>query len=432
MLLELLRRDREPLDELGRREDAVSPVPTGREKVCEQRLEDAEALRGHGPGGPVDGCGDHAGLGRAGRCGGCAFMRGPRRARALDDEPAELGGLEGERAAVLTEDPAREQLRRCVPRREHVSIDVVALAAVRALDPPGGVGRNFDSRFPDVVPELPLGAPAVQLDIEVGRQPEVALAARREANVRANARDAERADVRAVEIVADHVPRAVLGQEGVRVERALLFGVRVDRPVPELHRALLRDRTLELPEAALQLRRVIGIAHERPHRRARRQRGEAAGRPAECEVLQREPQGLGVGEAPFEEVEARLEGGELLVVELQLRQEVTLGPKRVELLAGELVPLAVERNAERDELGAVGVEASRERLIAHLLVTLDVRLDVARGQRPAFRHQKRDQRQLTDQLVRIVGHSMSEPIGRTVSARYAATRARSRCWCDGQ
>ena len=52
--------------------------------------------------------------------------------------------------------------------------------------------------------------------------------------------------------------------------------------------------------------------------------------------------------------------------------------------------------------------------------------------RVLLRHQKRDQRQLTDQLVRIVGHSMSEPIGRTVSARYAATRARSRCWCDGQ
>ena len=131
-----------------------------------------------------------------------------------------------------------------------------------------------------------------------------------------------------------------------------------------------------------------------------------ARRAAEREVLQREPQRLGVGEAAFEEVEAGLQRGELLVVELELGQEVALRAQRVQLLAGELVALAVERHAERDELRAVGVEAPRERLVAHLLIALDVRLDVARGQRPPLRHQERDQRELANQLVGVVAHSL--------------------------
>ena len=102
----------------------------------------------------------------------------------------------------------------------------VALAAVGALDPPGGVGRDLDRGAADDVAELPFGAAAVVLDVELGRQPEVTLATRREADVGADARDAERADVVAVEIVADHVPRAVLGQQRVRVERPLLSSSR--------------------------------------------------------------------------------------------------------------------------------------------------------------------------------------------------------------
>ena len=213
----------------------------------------------------------------------------------------------------------------------------VALAAVRALDPPGGVGGDLDLRVADDLAELPLGAAAVVLDVELRRQPEVALAPRREANVGADARDAERADVVALDVVSDHVPRAVLRQQRVRIERALLFLVAVDRPVAELDGALLRDRALELAEPSLKLRRVVGVAHLDAHRGVRRRRGERAGRAAEREVLQRKPQRLGVGEPAFEEVEARLERGELLVVELELRQEVALGAQRVELFAGELV-----------------------------------------------------------------------------------------------
>src|SRR5439155_12244878 len=127
-------------------------------------------------------------------------------------------------------------------------------------------------------------------------------------------------------------------------------------------------------------------------------------RAAEREVLQRKPERLGIREPSFEEVEARLERRKLLVVELELRQEVPLGAKRVQLFAGELVALRVEWHPERDELCAVRVETAGERLVAHLLVALDVRLDVARGERPALRHQEGDERELPDQLVGVMAH----------------------------
>ena len=220
------------------------------------------------------------------------------------------------------------------------------------------------------------------------------------------------------------------GRSAYGIERPLLLLVAVDRPVAELDRALLRDRALELAEAALQLRRVVGIAHLDADRGAGRRRGERPGRAAEREVLQRQPQRLGVREAPFEQEEARLERGQLLVVELELGQEVALGAQRVELLARELVALRVERHAECDELCAVGVEAPRERLVAHLLVALDVRLDVARRQRAPLRHQERDQRELTNQLVGVVAQDLSGRLRRAYAGEgEPSARSRRRLCC---
>ena len=149
------------------------------------------------------------------------------------------------------------------------------------------------------------------------------------------------------------------------------------------------------------------------------------GRASEREVLEREPQRLRVGEPPLQQVQAGLERGELVVVELERRQEVALGAKGVELLAGVLVALRVEWDAEAHELGTVGVEAPRERLVAHLLVPLDVPLDVARGQRPQLRHQKRDQGELANQLVGVVTHSTSLQVDCAASSA-AAENIRSR------
>ena len=174
---------------------------------------------------------------------------------------------------------------------------------------------------------------------------------------------------------------------------------------------------------------------------------------AESEVLEREAQRLRVGELPFEGVERGLQRRELVLVEVELVEEVMLGAEGVELLAGELVALRGERHAERGQLGPVGVEPAGERLVGHLRVALDVSLHVARGERSSLRHEECDERQLTDELVGVVGHAQRYPTAGHVRARAkcqerpgaaegsalqaaAAARAgsvvRSRCWCDGQ
>ena len=188
---------------------------------------------------------------------------------------------------------------------------------------------------------------------------------------------------------ADHVPDPTIVQQAVGIQRALGLLAAGHRPVGELHRALLRDRRLELRQPPGHLGRVVRIAHLDAHR-SRRGRLVSQGRPAEREVLEREPERLRVCELALEQVEAGLERRKLVVGQLELREEVVLRAQRVQLLAGELVPLGVERDAEVAQLGTVGVEPSREGLVGHLGVPLDVPLDVAGGQRTPLRHQECD------------------------------------------
>ena len=190
-------------------------------------------------------------------------------------------------------------------------------------------------------------------------------------------------------------------KQPVGVERALGLLAARHRPVAELHRALLGDRGLELREAAGHLRGVVGVAHlDADGRCGRRLVGEPG--PAERKVLEREPQRLRVREFPLEEVEAGLERGQLVVGQVERRQEVALGAERVQLLAGELVTLGLERDAEVAQFRPVGVEPARECLVRHLRIALDVALHVPRRQRPALGHQECHQRELADQLVGVV------------------------------
>src|SRR4030095_1146924 len=76
----------------------------------------------------------------------------------------------------------------------------------------------------------------------------------------------------------------------------------------------------------------------------------------------------------------------------------------VQLFACELVALGLEGHSESCELCPIRVEATCEGLVGHLAVALDVRLHVAGGQQSPLRHQERDQRELPDQLVRVMGH----------------------------
>ncbi len=95
--------------------------------------------------------------------------------------------------------------------------------------------------------------------------------------------------------------------------RALGLAVGRDRPVAEPHGALLGDRLLELREPGGDL---VGVerGQELHGRRLRPGVGARPG-PAQREVLEREPQGLGVGELALQQVETGLERRELVVGE---------------------------------------------------------------------------------------------------------------------
>src|ERR1051325_10461155 len=398
VLLELLLRDVEPLDEVGRRDLGVDVVAALVQEVGEQCLQHREPLRVHRGRRPL-----HlflvvpVGLGSQARRLLLVLLADElERSREL---AAQLLGLAGNRPPVVPQHPRREQPQARILGHEDAVLDTPA-ASVGALHPPGGVAADLDARLADGVADLPRGPAAILVDVQLGRQAEVPLAAGGEADLAANSRDPERALVLGLEILADDVPGARVLEERVGVDRPLALLVARDRPVRELDRALLRDGGLELAQPALHLGGVLGVEHLDAHRRLCRRLGET--RATESEVLQREAKRLRVGELAFEQVQRGLQRGELVVRQLQRGEEVPLGAHVVELLAGVLVALRGERHAEALELRAVGVEPPRERLVGHLLVALDARLDLARGDGTPLRHQERDQRELADQLVGVV------------------------------
>ena len=273
------------------------------------------------------------------------------------------------------------------------------------MHPPGGVALHLDPRDADLLSDLPRARDAVGIDIELRRLAKVALAPRREADVRPDPRDAERPGRVAVEVVPDDVPDPFVESECIRVEAALGLPLAGRRPVPKLDRPLLRDRRLELGKSRGELWGIVG--RRDPDALSGRCGRVPEPRPAEREVLEREPERLGVCELPLERIERGLQRGQLVLLQVELVEEVVLRAERVELLARELVPLGHERYAERGELGAIRVEAARERLVRHLRVPLDVPLHIAGGQRPPLGHQERDEGELPDQLVGVVRHERS-------------------------
>ncbi len=134
-------------------------------------------------------------------------------------------------------------------------------------------------------------------------------------------------------------------------------------------------------------------------------RAQRAGAPP-GDLLQRQPQRLGVGEFAVEQAQRRLQRRELLVGEGDRRQVEVLGSQRVVLLLGRAVGGALDGqlDAQRLQLGAVRVEAPRERVLVHAAVALDVAPDLQRRDGPALGHQVGDQRQLADQLLGVLGH----------------------------
>ena len=111
------------------------------------------------------------------------------------------------------------------------------------------------------------------------------------------------------------------------------------------------------------------------------------------DLLQREPQRLGVCELAVEQAERELQRGKFVVGELDCWKVEVLWPQRVVLLFGGAVggPINGQLNAERVELGAVGVEAPRECVLVHAAVALNVAADLKCRYRAALGHQVRDQ-----------------------------------------
>src|SRR4029453_8701042 len=94
----------------------------------------------------------------------------------------QLVGLERDRASVLTKHPRREKIDIREIRLEHAVRDGAGIRE-RALDPPCRVARDGDTCTADGLADLPRPRDAVLLDVEVGRDPEVALPARCEPDV---------------------------------------------------------------------------------------------------------------------------------------------------------------------------------------------------------------------------------------------------------
>ena len=287
------------------------------------------------------------------------------------------------------------------------AVFVLGDLAAPAIEPAGderAVGRDPEHRLAlGLVAQLPGQPITVGVDVEVGGDPEVALAAGRELDLAAHPRHAVRLAprllLRHLEVVADHVPDAVQLEQAVGVDLPLAALAAAQRAVAEPHRSLLRDRELELGQALRDLRRVHAAQQVDAHGVRPRVGGDVA---AEREVLQREPQRLCVGELAVQHAQAVEQRGQLLVVEVDRRQEVLLLAQRVELLAGELVAARGDGHAKALELCPVRVVAARERFVAHVRVALDVVLDVSCGDRTLLRHQVRHQRELADELVGVV------------------------------
>ena len=176
---------------------------------------------------------------------------------------------------------------------------------------------------------------------------------------------------------------------------------RRDREVLELDPLAAIDRGVDLGQPRAHLAAAGRRRDPEPDRLARVRAQRA--RPAPGDLLQREPQRLGVRELAVEQRQRRLQRGALGVGERDRRQMERLRRERVVLLLGEPVRRFVHRkvNPERVELGAVRIETSRERILGHVRVALDVAPDLRGRHRTALCHEIGDQRELADELFRV-------------------------------
>ena len=179
------------------------------------------------------------------------------------------------------------------------------------------------------LPQLPLRAPRVVAAVEVLGRGEVVLGLGRVGDLALDPREAEDADRIALVAMADQIelPAAVDQVEGVHL--ALLGRVALDRVVGELDRLATADRGLDLRQPLRDLG-AVGLGGHPHLYRAALGRGQRAGSPPR-DLLQRQPQRLGVGELTVKQVQGGLQRRQLVVSELDRVQVEILRRQRVEL-----------------------------------------------------------------------------------------------------
>ena len=101
-----------------------------------------------------------------------------------------------------------------------------------------------------------------------------------------------------------------------------------------------------------------------------------------------------------------MERGELLVGEFDRGQVEVLRRQRVVLLLDQPVDRLLHRQHDPQclQLRAIGVEAPGERVLVHHAVALDIAANLLSGHGSPLGHQVRDQRQLTNELFRVLRH----------------------------
>ncbi len=301
-----------------------------------------------------------------------------------------------------------------------------SVGAEVALDQPGDPLADEDRGGPLDLAHLPVGAGGVVAAVEVLRRGEVVLGLRGVGDLAPDAREPEDADRLALVRVADQIELPVAEDEVVGVDLAIGDVVALHRVVAELDRLAAGDRGLDLRQSHRELataRRGLELDVDRG--------GVALGeraRPPPRNLLERETQRLRIGELAVEQAERGPQRGELLVGELDLGEVVVLGRKRVELRLEEPLGrlLHLQRDPEALELGPIGVEAPGEGVLVHRAVALDLLLDLERRDGTPVGHEERDQRELADQLLGVLGH---QTLNVSARLRTLAPRHTLPLWC---
>jgi hypothetical protein len=241
----------------------------------------------------------------------------------LDDPLEPLARLGDERrrtghVGMLAEAqrPGHQQARDRVGRRNTwpwlpsspISVHL-AVAREVTLDLPGDALGDPDLAHVDRVAELPRDAVGEGARIEVGRALEVVLRLRRVPDLPADAREPEHPQGPALVRVPDEIELAALEQQLVRVHLARGGLPGLHREVLELDALAAVDRRVDLGEARTDVM-AAGRRGDAEPDRALLGRPERARAPPR-DLLQGEPQRLGVRELAVEQRQRGLQGRQL-------------------------------------------------------------------------------------------------------------------------